>query len=78
MNLSNNQKELLQRIREKISKGDIKAIANKTGLTREYVSKVLSLLSDNYNEDIVKEAVNIISIREQNTQKHLNQLTPIQ
>ena len=75
MNLSINQKELLQRIQDGLIKGDIKTIAHTTGLTREYVSKVLSPFSGTYNEIIVKEAVSLIAIRNQNTQNHLNQLT---
>ena len=74
MNLSNNQLELLRRIQGRIIKGDIKLIASATGLTREYVSMVLSPSSGTYNETIVQEAVNLVSARDQITQNHLNKL----
>jgi len=77
MNLTNTQKELLSTIQSKIARGDIKEISENTGFTREYVGKVLNPLSDTYNESIVNEAVRIIGMREQNTNKMLKKLTAV-
>jgi DNA-binding phage protein len=76
MILSNAQIELLESIQSKIRRGDISAIAEKTGLTREYVGMVLNPDSDHFNESIITEAVEIIATREQNTKNLLKKIIP--
>lgn len=75
MALTKTRLELLENIQGKLVRGDIKEIAKNTGLTREYVSKVLSTDTNTYNEEIVNEAVRIIAFREQITKNLLKKLT---
>lgn len=75
MNLNETQIELLTTIQKNLRRKDINTIAQNTGLSREYVSRVLSPFRDDFNEDIVSEAVKIISAREQNTKTLLKKLT---
>lgn len=76
MNLSENQKELLQKIQLKMRRGDVTRIAKETGFTKAWVSKVLSTSdTETYNDDIVAEAVRIIEKRDQGTTKLLNKIT---
>jgi len=75
MALNETQIRLLEMIQAGLRHGDIGIIAGKTSFSREHVGRVLSLSNDDFNEDIVKEAVEIISIREQSTKKLLNKLT---
>lgn len=74
MNLTNDQTEVLQRINNKLVKGDIRDISKTTGFTRVYVSKVLSPNRDAYNADIVNVAVDIIATRDQLTKNLLIKL----
>jgi hypothetical protein len=74
MALNDTQLKLLTGIQSNLFRGDIKIISEKTGLTREYVGKVLSLSNDDFNEDIVTAAVGIIAAREQNARQLLKKL----
>lgn len=74
MKLSKTQIELLVNIKSKLRRGDIPSIAEKTGLTENYVGMVLNPDSDHFNEIIVTEAVNLIAEREQNTKKLLESI----
>lgn len=75
MALTKTQIELLETIQSKMRRGDISSIAEKVGLTKEYVGTVLNPKLDRFNEDIVKEAIELINTREQNTKKLLQTLT---
>lgn len=75
MKLSETQNELLKRIESKMQRGDIAAIAEITGMTREYVGMVLNPDSDFYNETIVIEAVKLVTEREQKTKQLLESIT---
>lgn len=75
MPLSKTQIELLEAIQTKIKYGDIGTISERVGLTREYVGMVLNPKSDFFNEDIVKAAIEVFNLREQNTKKLLESLT---
>lgn len=72
--LSATQIKLLEGIQSNLRRGDINSIAEKTGKTREYVGKVLSLNTDDFNEDIASAAVEIISAREKNAMQLLKKL----
>jgi hypothetical protein len=74
MALNETQIKLLTGIQSNLRRGDINSIAEKTGLTREYVGKALSLSNDYFNEDIVSAAVEIISAREHSTKLLLKKL----
>lgn len=75
MILDKAQIELLNTIQSKLKHGDIDLIATKTGLSRVYVSRVLSPNNDAFHDDIVKIAVEIISKRDQSTKQLLKKLT---
>lgn len=77
MKLSKTQIEILEGIQKKLEHGDIGAIAKKTGLTRQYVGLVLNPKTDSYKENVVAEAISIISKREQNTKKLLQTLSEV-
>ena len=77
MALTETQIKILEGIQGNLRKGDVKEITKKTGLTREYVGKVLRPGNDFFNEDVVTEAVKIISVREQFNKKLLNKLSEI-
>ena len=77
MALTETQIKILEGIQANLRKGDVKEITQKTGLSREYVSRVLNLSNDFFNEDVVNEAVKIISAREQFNKKLLNKLSEI-
>lgn len=75
MILSENQKALLNSIQGKLNWGDKTEIARKTGLSRVYVSQVLEPTTDTFNMKVVETAAAIISKRDQNTKKLLQQVT---
>lgn len=64
MALTKLQKDILVRIQKKLEHGDVTLIANKTKLSREYVSRVLSTTTPDYNRRVVSLAANIIADRE--------------
>jgi PP-loop superfamily ATP-utilizing enzyme len=74
MALSQTQKQLLDKIQSNLRRGDIEAIAKKTSLSRVWISRTLSSNYDDYNEDIVKEAVDMIAKREQVTKDLLKKI----
>ena len=74
MILTVTQKKVLEGISGRLVYGDIKAIAEKCKLHRFTVSRILSVNSDSYNEDVVQVAIQRISAREQVTKKSLAQL----
>jgi DNA-binding phage protein len=74
MALSNTQVELLKGIRNRLQRGDISLIANRLGLSREHVSKSLSIKFDFYNDAIVAAAMDVITSREKNAVKNLQHL----
>lgn len=74
MKLSKTQVEILVNIKSKMRRGDIPSIAEKTGLTENYVGMVLNPKTEFFNEDIVKEAIEVINTREQNTKKLLQSI----
>lgn len=74
MPLTQTQTQVLEKIQANLKRNDIGSIAEKTGLSRVWVSKTLSLAYDDYNEDIVREAVNIINKREQVNKELLKKL----
>lgn len=71
MALSKTQEKILKGIHGKLRRGDITAIANKVGVTKEYVGMVLNPKSEPFREDIVAEAVAIVASREQKQKKLL-------
>ena len=74
MILTSTQKELITSIQQRLRHGDIKLIAGKTGFSREYVGRALSINHTEFHEDIVKTAVDILNKREQDNQKLLEKL----
>lgn len=74
MKLSDSQIEILQRINRNIVKGDIKTIANSTGISREYVGKVLNPFTETYNEEVINAAIELIAVREQGRKVMLEKL----
>ncbi len=74
MQLDKIEIELIQGIRRKLKQGDIQKIAQKTNLHRSYVSGVLNMTSNYYNENVIAEAVDLISTREQGNKKLLKVL----
>lgn len=52
-------REKLLTIRAGLKHGDVKAIAEITGFTWTYVSRVLRGAEDNYNPQIIKEAIKL-------------------
>jgi NACalpha-BTF3-like transcription factor len=74
MNLTSTEKELLTGIQERLRQGDIKLISEKTGFSREHVSRVLSINYDVFDKDIVETAVEIINKRQQDTEKLLKKI----
>ena len=63
MNTKQAHKKLLKEIQTRLVYGDIQAIADATGFSREYVGKVLNPNTDRKNKVIVDEAVKIIEQR---------------
>ncbi len=74
MKLSQSQIEVLKKVNENIEYGDINQIAEKTGMTRVYVSAVLNVATRTYNDRIIKAAVELISEREQGRKKMIAKL----
>ena len=75
MKLTENQTEVLQKINERLVKGDIRDIAIKAKMHRYTVSLCLSLNSDRFNQKIIDIAIEIIVAREQITKKSLTKIT---
>ena len=71
MRLTQDQTEVLQRINDRLVRGDIREIANTSKMHRYTVSKCLSLNVQSFNQDIVDIAVARIAAREQSTKKSL-------
>lgn len=62
--MTKTQEEILQRINERLERGDIKTIAAESGYTRETVGKVLNKDNDWYNQKIVDAAVKVLNKKE--------------
>ena len=75
MKLTGDQIQVLERINDKLVRGDIGEIKKKTTLCRYTVSKCLSLNSAYFNQDIVDIAVARIAAREQSTKKSLSKIS---
>jgi hypothetical protein len=75
MELSKTQTEILEAIRRKMQRGDIRDISTMTKFTREYVGKCLNSDADFFNQTIVEAAIKIISDREQKATQLLKSLS---
>jgi len=73
--LTQTQIEILTVLQEKLVHGDIKLIAEKMGFSRVHVSNVLKPCSEYFNQDIVDEAVKLVTEREQVNKNTLKKLT---
>jgi hypothetical protein len=73
--LTRTQIEILTVLNKKLVHGDIKSIVDKTGFSRVHVSNVLNPSSENFNQDIVDEAVRLVTEREQVNKNTLKKLT---
>lgn len=67
--LSQTQKEILEAIQKGLVRGDIGKIAKKTKRSTVWVSNVLSLNTEAYNQKIVDAAILLIEKRKQDTKK---------
>ena len=74
--LSDERLAILEAIKGRIVYGDVTKIAVRCKLSREHVSRVLSVTTDNYNEDVVNAAVKIINDR-QKKEKKFRQSLPL-
>ncbi len=74
MKLTNSQKSVLQRINKSLEVGDLRIIAEKTGLTYEYVRRVINPFIGNYNNDVIGAAIELITERERIRKETLSQL----
>lgn len=72
--LSQTQKEILEAIQKGLVRGDIGKIAKKTKHSTVWVSNVLSVNTEAYNQKIVDEAVSLIEKRKQDTKKAFKKL----
>jgi NACalpha-BTF3-like transcription factor len=73
--LTQTQIEILTVLQGKLVHGDITLIAEKMGFSRVHVSNVLNPSSENFNQDIVDEAVKLVTEREQVNKNTLKKLT---
>ena len=64
MSLNETQYKILEGIRGNLRHGDIKTIATNLDLSKEYVSRVLSIANDEFNDSIVKAAIEYFSKRD--------------
>lgn len=74
MGLTQKQIELIKEIQDKKQQGDVKAISEKTGFTREHVSKCLNIMTPRFNEKIVDAAVEIILKRDKRVEKMIERI----
>ena len=74
MELTINQKKVLEGINGRLVRGDIDTISIHLKIHRVSVSRALSLNVDSYNEDVVQVAIKLIAKREQVTKNSLAQL----
>ena len=74
MKLNVNQKTILERINDRLVRGDIGEISLSVGLSRVTVSNTLNVNVDSYNEIVVQAAIQRIAVREQVTKNSLAQL----
>lgn len=75
MLISETQRQLLQKIKEKSQRGDVKKIAKKLKFSQKHVSQVLNPdVLNEFNEKIVDEAVKLISERESKAAASLEML----
>ncbi len=74
MKLTASQIAILQGINKNIEYGDINAIAEKSGKSREYVGKVLNPFTPIYNDEIINAAIKHIAEREQGRKQQLQKL----
>lgn len=75
MALSNKQIELLKTISNRLQRGDIKAIAEKTGVPNENVGRALNMTTDFFNEKVIDAAVELIKERDEKAEQHLQALS---
>lgn len=74
MKIQESQKQVLKIIQKKLMWGDISKIAAVTNKSKQYVSTVLSISTDNYDEAIISAAIRVIEKRDQTTKKNLQKL----
>ena len=74
MKLNVSQIAILERINNKLVRGDIREIVFSVGLSRVTVSNALNVNVDSFNQDIVTAAINLITAREQATKNNLKLL----
>lgn len=74
MKLNVSQIAILERINNKLVRGDIREIVFSVGLSRVTVSNALNVNVDSFNQDIVTAAINLITTREQATKNNLKLL----
>lgn len=72
--MTNSQIKILNRVNENLQRGDIKVISEKTKKRREYVGRVLNPFNPAYDENVIAEAVSIVTSREQNRKRILEKL----
>jgi transcriptional regulator with XRE-family HTH domain len=73
----NHNKELLKRIKKDLQHGDIKDIAEKLKVSREYVSRILNskmIRQTDSTNAIIHEAIRLIKDRELASQQLLEKL----
>lgn len=64
MKLSKTQVKLLKEIQRKLKRGDITAVAEMTGVTKEYAGMILNPNLEFYRLDVVQAAIKVIADRE--------------
>lgn len=77
MPLTETQIKILEGIQSNLRRGDISQISKKTGSSRDYVKRVLSLEGDEFDEDIIEETIKLLSERQKAQKLLLKQITAI-
>jgi hypothetical protein len=75
--MNSRQIDILNRINEAIERGDIKAIAKETTMSREYVGRVLNPFNPIYNQQVINAALKLITDREVADRKILRKLDKV-
>lgn len=74
MKLSDKQIAVLQKINEKLERGDVTEIAKRSGFTYEHTWRVLNPFVGSYNDKVIEAAINLVLEREELRAAHADRI----
>ena len=75
--MTTEQQQILEALSLKLIRGEVKLIAERLKMARGHVSRVLSPRNDQYNEQVIAEALAVIEERQERGHVHLKKIQKI-